>query len=301
MKKTTKPPLTKKKLAHVEKAKPQVIKGDVLRPNAAVGDRYVKALTSLVKQMTEQTKRELKRAFSQQDAAKFFSKDGAIAQDADIAAQARIVTNALENKFTQLFGKKAKILASNMISQNDKVSSSTLHASLKSLSGGLSLATTTITPVMKTIISASTTENVSLIKSIPQQYFTQVKGDVMRSITTGNGLQDLIPALEKYEGVTYRRARNIALDQTRKVYSGLNKGRMMALGIKEYEWIHTGGSQHPRQDHIDMDGKIYSYTGENQARDKKTGEPIIPAQMINCHCVARPVIRFDEVDHSEEK
>jgi hypothetical protein len=34
------------------------------------------------------------------------------------------------------------------------------------------------------------TENVGLIKSIPTQYLGGVQGAVMRSITTGNGMQD---------------------------------------------------------------------------------------------------------------
>ena len=46
------------------------------------------------------------------------------------------------------------------------------------------------------------TENVGLIKSIPAQYLNGVQGAVMRSITTGNGMQDLVPYLQKHKGIT---------------------------------------------------------------------------------------------------
>ena len=68
-----------------------------------------------------------------------------------------------------------------------------------------------------------------LIKSIPEQYFKDVTGSVMRSITTGNGLADLVPEIKKYDGQTERRAKLLALDQTRKAYNSINKQRMQSL------------------------------------------------------------------------
>ena len=66
-------------------------------------------------------------------------------------------------------------------------------------------------------------------------------GAVMRSITTGEGLADLIPALDKIEGIAGRRAKNIALDQTRKAYAGISRQKLMSNGVKQFEWVHSGG------------------------------------------------------------
>src|SRR5690606_15281487 len=120
---------------------------------------------------------------------------------------------ALTNKFTQLFASKAKYLAQTMINGASDVSKSTLHFSLKQLSGGRSLKTGVVPEGMEDVTAASIAENVSLIRSIPQKYFTNITGDVMRSITTANGLEYLIPKINKYAGETSRRAKNIALDQ----------------------------------------------------------------------------------------
>jgi SPP1 gp7 family putative phage head morphogenesis protein len=283
------PLLTKKRAQWAGKRGGATFKGSKLSYNASSQDKYVRALQGLVKQMTAQTIREVKRLFETH------AMDGTMmaAMDAsNIASQARIVTNRLTAKFESLFGKKAKLLAERMVAAADKNSKSALHMSLKELSGGLSLKTDLMNARLRTITTATVAENVGLIKSIPAEFMTQVQGDVLRGITTGKGLEDIVPALEKYEGVTLRRARNIALDQTRKAYNNVNKGRMQAIGVKKFQWVHSGGGQHPRELHLELDGNVYSFD-ELPIIDERTGERGIPGQAINCKCTMIPVIEFD--------
>lgn len=290
--------LTVKKEKWVKQFKPGVIRGGALNYNAAVMARYEARLGALVKQMTSQTRRELEKLFKGDPArAEFGSQypvgSGSVpTQDSgNTSSQSRIVVNQLKKKFQQLFNRKAKGLAEQMIRENDRASASAVHASLKQLSGGLSLKTKFITQPMETVMKAHVAENVSLIKSIPQQYFVQIEGSVMRSITTGNGLEELIPNIMKYYGMTKRRARLIATDQTRKVYSNLNFERMDKIGVQKFEWMHSGGGKEPRPLHEDMSGNIYSMNNL-PVIDDKTGERGIPGQLINCRCVALPVIEF---------
>jgi SPP1 gp7 family putative phage head morphogenesis protein len=182
-----------------------------------------------------------------------------------------------------------------MVEGAQKASATSLHSSLEQLSGGLSLKTSVIPAGMEEVAQATVYENVQLIKSIPSQYLDDVFGSVMRSITTGGGLADLIPAIRKYDGITDRRAKNIALDQTRKAYNSINKQRLMAVGIKKFRWSHSAGGQTPRQDHIAMDGKIFSFD-DLPIIDRKTGERGIPGQAINCRCTMTPVYEFDSED-----
>ncbi len=264
-------------------------RGDVLRPSVSIGVRYATALSALTAQMTAQVKREVLRMFKTDAASAHFG------EDASIASQSRILLVALGDRFNALFAKKAKPLAEGMINQTDKQATSTLHSSLQKLSGGMSLKTSIVDSSLQNIYKASVAENVSLIKSISSQYLQQVEGSVMRSITTGNGLQDLVPALEKYEDVTHRRAKNIALDQTRKVYNSINKGRMQALGVEQFMWHHSGGGAHPREDHIAMDGEIFSFD-KLPVIDDRTGERGIPGQAPNCRCTMSPVFEFSKDD-----
>lgn len=283
--------LTKKRKAWAAPRKNVVFKGKPLNYNASLQEKYVKELTSLVIQMAKQSNREIIRLFKQEG---YLARDGA-AMDANISSQARILTNALKAKFESLFGRKAKTLAQNMISSSNKLSKSQVHQSLKEISGGLSIKTDIMPQSLKTIINASVVENVSLIKSIASEYLDNVQGEVMRSIIGGGGLETLIPALQKREGITLRRAKNIALDQTRKVYSSINRERMTAIGVKEFEWIHSGGGQHPREEHVAMSGNIYRYD-DPPVIDSKTGEKGFPGTAINCRCIARPIIDFDAIE-----
>lgn len=276
------PPLRPKKREHT-------FKGATLNYNAAVQDKYVQSLHALVKQMTEQTKREFVKL------ARSFGHEPGTAMDADPASQARILASKLTAKFESLFARKAAQLADRMVRASSAASKTTLHLSLKEMSGGLSLKTDLLTGGLKTILTATVAENVSLIKSIPAQYMKDVGGAVFRAIQTGDGLADIVPKLAEVEGVTMRRARNIALDQTRKTYNAINRERMKAVGIKKFEWIHSGGGQHPRELHERMDGEVYSFD-DLPIIDEKTGERGIPGQAINCKCTMRPVIEFGEDD-----
>ena len=268
--------------------------------NYGVTARYQKRLESLVRQMEAQTARELMRLFKGDPARAEYGQQRTIGsaqiatQDADMSSQARIKTNEIKRRFQQLFNQRAKGLAESAVNDCDKASATAVHQSLKQLSGGLSLKTKFVTQPMKTVIKAHIAENVSLIKSIPEKYFTQIEGAVMRSITTGNGLQDLVPAIKKYKGMTLNRARLIAHDQTRKIYSNLNFERYDKLGIKEFEWVHSAGSLEPRPIHVELDGQVFSL--DNLPIIDDDGTRGIPGQLINCKCVSRPVVRFNGED-----
>lgn len=286
-------PLTKKRAVWAkQRGHKGVFKGTTLRYNAAVRDRYVIALTSLTKQMTSQVRREIEKFFKTEHAQEYF------AQDADTGSQARIITNQLMEKFDQLFNTKAKGLAETMARDSDKASSAALHSSLREMSGGLSLETTIISGALTTVMKASIAENVGLIKSIASEYLGNVQRAVLRSVTTGNGLEDLVPQLDKYEGISIRKARNIAIDQTRKTYNHMNKHRMQSSGVNEFEWIHSGGGQRPRQLHIQMSGNIYNF--DNLPVIDDDGERGIPGQAINCGCTMRPIVRFNDGESKDD-
>lgn len=268
------------------------MRGSILQYNASSQAKYYRSLLDLIDPMCKTVKKELMVLFNSNTAKQYF------AQDDSISGQANIITNDLMNRFSQLFDDKAKMLARRMVNQQDQNSKTALHQSLKELSGGLAIKTDFLTGDMGEVLSAAINENVSLIKSIASEYLTDVKGSVMRSITSGNGLEDLLPALEKYEGITKRRAKNIALDQTRKTYNHLNAGRMDKVGLDKYEWVHSGGGQHPRDYHIDptpsgLNGRICSLKNP-PVIDLDTGQTGIPGQAINCKCTMRPVIEFNQ-------
>lgn len=280
--------LTKRKEKWVSQHKPQGVRGTPLNNPTILEARYVARLQQLVARMTSITEKELQKFFEEPHAEEYFE-----AQDASVSSQARILTNALMKKLNAYFARLSVPIAEAQINAVDGASSGSVYSSLKEMSGGLSLPTSAITPDMAEVLNASIVENVSLIKSISIEYLGGVQQAVMRSITTGRGLADLQPYLEKHKGITERRARMIALDQTRKAYNNLNRGRLEKLGLTKFEWRHTSGSKHPRPLHIRYNGKIFSFD-DLPIIDENTGERGIPGQAINCRCRIRPVIEFGD-------
>ena len=289
-----------KKRAKWVKNRDTVLKGSKLAYNAAQQGRYVAALERLVKQMTSETKKQITKLFRGEISDDFFeAQEKLTAMDASIASQARILLDALGRTFEGLFNLKASSLAKTMVEGATKTSATTVQESLKQLSGGLTLKTSVVSSGQEEVVTALVSENVNLIKSIPQEYLKDVTGSVMRSITTGRGIADLIPEIQKYDGQTYRRAKNIALDQTRKAYNTINRQKLLNNGIKQFEWGHSGGGLHPRESHIKIAGKIFSF--ENiEAEQAALGVPEndrgLPGEPINCRCYMRPIIVFETDD-----
>lgn len=282
--------LTKRKQAWVDRRKPPTIKAGAINPSASVETRYYDQLESLIRRMTDETEAQIKRLFDTGMAEEYFAEDGH-ARDESISSQSRILTNRLMRRFNLLFSARSKPIAEQFANQSDKASSASVHMNLKELSGGLSLSTAGSDPVLNEILTATVAENVGLIKSISQKYLTEVQGAVMRAVSSGGGLQDLVPYLEKHKGITYRRARFIALDQTRKAMTNMSAQRMERVGLQEFLWLHTGGSDHPRELHVRMSGQIYRFD-DPPIIDEKTGERGLPGKLPGCRCRMKMVMRL---------
>lgn len=219
---------------------------------------------------------------------------GPVTLDASIATLARRALAGLKSRFDRLFSTNAKSLSDSLFGQIDKASAGNLKASLKELSGGITLATPKMPASLAETMKAATASNVSLIKSIPVQFHEKIEGVVLRSIQPGgNGLQDVFEALTNQEGITQRRAKFIAEDQTRKATTAMNSARMQSSGIKQFEWIHSGGGAEPRRLHLKLHGQTFSFD-DLPVIDERTGERGLPGQLPNCRCTLRPVLNFGE-------
>ncbi len=287
--------LTNKKKAWAKQFKPTAaLRGKPLAYNVSVQKRYIDDMQALMSDIIAETEKAIKGIYASEAAEEFFT------EDASIASQSRISLNKLTSKAEALVAAKAKSMAERMIGGTDKTSKSSLHSSLKELSGGLSIKTDIYSSDIAEAITSSINANVDLIKTIPAEYLAKVKGAVNRSIQSGT--PDLVAEIEglltKESRKMLNKAKNVALDQTRKAYTAINKARMEKVGVTEFEWIHSGGSREPRKKHITrfpngLNGGIFSIN-DPPVIDDKTGERGLPGQLINCRCVMRPIIRFDE-------
>lgn len=147
-----------------------------------------------------------------------------------------------------------------------------------------------MTAAQRDLIQAAIQENVSLIRSIPEQYFKDVEGAVMRSVSAGHDVGALAKTLQESYGVTKRRAAFIARDQTHQASAHLNRGRQLELGIVESEWQHSGGGKHPRPSHVKAGRDRVRFNVAEGWYDPALGKRIWPGTEPNCQCTGRSII-----------
>ena len=269
----------------MQKSKNNLVAG-ALRPNAGISTDYAKPIVNELELMFRDVQRELKKAFKENHYGQ--------AMDASLASQSRILLNWLLRKWQPRFDEIAKSATNRMIERTLKNSAITLRNSLKQALPDLSIDTSFSNEQLQEVIKASTLEAANLIKIIPYKFLNEVQGQVMRSITTGKGMEDLVPFLtKKYKG-NVRHARLVALDQTRKAYQSINTTRLKTLGVKKFIWIHSGGGKEPRELHKRMSGNEYSFDsppfiGVMYGNDVYG----LPGDLPNCRCICKPVINFD--------
>lgn len=269
----------------------------MLRPAVGIGAEYAAGLQRLVRELYAEVEAEMRRVFEEHvhHAANDSAMDAPDDQPwGNVSSQARIALNRLLEKYQPKFDKWARDGTGRMIDRTVKHSNATLRISLREMSETMTtLPLTAMSDRLREVITASSNQAAGLIKLIPARYLQEVGGQVARSITSGQGLADLVPYLtKKYHG-DIRWARLVALDQTRKVYSAVNAAKMEQIGVKQYRWIHTPGSWHPRKLHERMSGNVYSLD-DPPVIDERTGERGIPGQAIFCRCTMQPIVKFGE-------
>lgn len=254
------------------KATPKTIRP--VQPNAGVEAWYRKQLDKAVRDMNDSMVYWLKANYR---------ASGAMAMDASPAVFMRDAMRKLARRWTKRFDDLAQKLA-------DRFAGDAMKNSDVSLSKALETAGFTVpfkmTPAMNNALQATITENVGLIRSIPEQYLTQVQTMVMQSVGRGRDLGTLTQALEKRYGITRRRAALIARDQNNKATATMQSARQQSLGITQGIWRHSHAGKEPRQSHVKANGEVFDLSKGLYLDGKWT----LPGEEINCRCTWSPVI-----------
>lgn len=280
-------------------------KGLAMKPNAKTTSTYKSELTALVKRMTKAVFNSIVKLFTSRTGEDYReSQEKLLTIDESISAQSNILINSLKSRFTQLFKEKAKPVSEKMVKSNLRTSKQKVNTTLKQLSKEVEIDAGLISKALpkttQEIAKANIIESVNLIKSIPEQHMKNISTKVVQNILAGGNIGQLKKDLMSTGAVTERRAELIAADQVRKSYNSVAVERMKSIGFKKFMWNHSGGGQHPRKSHQEMDGKIFSFDDlpvVNQEQvDKGYEGPRkgIPGQEPNCKCFSTPVIEYDD-------
>ena len=144
------------------------------------------------------------------------------------------------------------------------------------------------------IMNAVINENLTLIKSIPQEVLKDMQVALSQGIISGNQ-KELIKNLKRIKGVNKDRAVFIARDQVHKAVESFKQVQNTALGIEYYEWltadderVSSGIGGHAQNNH-----RIFKY-GSNEAIISHSAKRGFyygkPGDRPNCRCIAVGVI-----------
>ena len=140
-------------------------------------------------------------------------------------------------------------------------------------------------PWISDAVDEFTSENVALIKTIPQTLFDQVESVTKREIADGARWEQITPMIQERFNVSQSRAKLIARDQVGKFYGDLNRVRQKDLGITQFTW-RTMNDNRVREEHEDLNGQVFDW---NRPPDGET-----PGEPVNCRCYADPVLSPDQ-------
>lgn len=161
-----------------------MIIGKPVKPNYGIEVWYRRQLMSLVREMAEEAAKELSAVIEQFDTA----------QDASEASQTKIALNKLREKWTLAFADRGGNLAQWFVKRTKRGCQYAYRQTVKEMFAnaaeraklGFALpARTALPPIVEETVKNAINENVSLIKSIPSQYFDRISSMAYKRLGFG--------------------------------------------------------------------------------------------------------------------
>jgi len=145
---------------------------------------------------------------------------------------------------------------------------------------GVDLRSVLSDTTVKRQLNKAVSENVKLIKSIPEKYHARVERILKMGYEEGKSRFSVRKLLVEEFKISERRARFIARDQTSKLMKNLDRIRQEEVGVDEYTW-NTAGDDKVRPSHRANSGKTFKWSSP----PPETGHP---GEDIGCRCGATP-------------
>lgn len=136
-------------------------------------------------------------------------------------------------------------------------------------------------PWLLDVMKAWESQNIALIKSIPEQALTRMHGKALAAVQRGALWRDVQKELIAEFDLPRGRAELIARDQIGKLNAQLTEERQKEIGVNQYRWRGVLDGRE-RDEHRDREGQVFDW-----AKPPEDGHPGIP---IQCRCHAEPVL-----------
>lgn len=129
--------------------------------------------------------------------------------------------------------------------------------------------------------------NIALIKTIPNEIIERYRSEILNNVANLDR-EALVKTFKSFEGISDRRARTIARDQTQKAISELQNAKARQLGFEYYIW-HTAQDSRVSDEHKRLEGRIYSYANPTAVIDSY-GNVGHTSTRVNCRCYSEPIM-----------
>jgi len=210
----------------------------------------------------------------------------------EIWTKPEIVSDASGADISWLVNQAQRAADNTMIYQTEKLGrwvtrTGTWHGT-KTISGVKSALGVEISPFIRLgdvrpLLDDTVRANVALIGSVNADNRTRIEQIVYDGFVNRRTKKYITDELAKALGITKRRARLIANDQSYKLGIALTAYRNIQMGIAKYGWKHNP-NQHPRKHHIARDGHLFEWS-----KPPYDGHP---GYAISCHCDAEPLVEI---------
>lgn len=147
-----------------------------------------------------------------------------------------------------------------------------------------------LTPSQKLILKAKVPENVSLIRSIQQDYHKDIEGIVSRNFLKGRDLSSMAEQIKARGSVSTNRAALIARDQSNKATAQMNAARQRELGLRFAYWRHSSAGKEPRRTHVTAGREQWIFDTQQGIDFGDNFGHVLPGEAINCKCASRTII-----------
>lgn len=138
------------------------------------------------------------------------------------------------------------------------------------------------------------------VKDFSETEISELRQKIQKTVYAGNRYESAVQSIQKSFGVSERKAKFLARQETALLMAKFKAVRYQDAGITKYKWkCVSGTATHPvRKWHKDLEDR--SRKGETFSWDdppitSKPGEPVRknnPGEDYNCRCFAIPVVDF---------
>jgi SPP1 gp7 family putative phage head morphogenesis protein len=133
-------------------------------------------------------------------------------------------------------------------------------------------------------IDVALERNAALVKDLSDQLQGRIAERVWAGVSQQTPRDVMARQIAEATGMSRKRAKRIAVDQSIKLGADLDTIRQKEAGLDEFKW-RSSHKLHPRPWHAARDGKVYGF--DAIPADDMPGVP------INCGCKKQPWINLD--------